>query len=113
MLYYSTSLNQYTCLHAYLPVFLLYVCLYAMCYIRMPAANSIISISLYVYSLMQSFTWACYMPALYANKFYIYPYINLYTCYNAIVSMSVNISSLVSTYMPSALFHMLYARCYE
>jgi hypothetical protein len=47
---------------------LMYVCLYAMCYIRMPAANSIVSISLCIYSLMQSFIWACYMPVLYANS---------------------------------------------
>jgi hypothetical protein len=35
--------------------------------LHMPAANSIISISLYDYSLVQSFVLACYMPALYAN----------------------------------------------
>jgi hypothetical protein len=50
-----------------LPSFLLYVYLYAKL-LHMPATNSILSISLYVYSLVQSFILACYMPALYANS---------------------------------------------
>jgi hypothetical protein len=46
---------------------LLYVCSYAKL-LHMPVADSIVNISLYVYSLMQSFILVCYMPALYANN---------------------------------------------
>jgi hypothetical protein len=81
----------------------------------MPATDSILSISLYVCSLMQSFIWAYYMPAympsIHYAKSYVFAYINLYICYRAIVSMSVNISSSVSVYMPNALSRMLYVIC--
>jgi hypothetical protein len=77
--------------------FLLYVYLYAKL-LHMPATDSILSISLYVYGLVQSFILAGYMPVLYAY-------------HSAIVSMPVNMSSSVSTYMPKALSHMLCVIC--
>jgi hypothetical protein len=94
--------------------FLLYVYLYAKL-LHMPAANSVVSISLYVCRLEQSFAWACYMPACMPNihyaKFYVFAHICLFTCYNIIVSMPVDISSSVYMLdwdMPSALSHMLW-----
>jgi hypothetical protein len=44
------------------------VCLSICQVLHMYAANSIVSIILYVYNLMQSFILACYMQALYANN---------------------------------------------
>jgi hypothetical protein len=59
--------------------FLLYVCLYAKL-LHMSAANSVINISLYLSSLEQSFIWACYMPALYANNSISYLRLSIYYC---------------------------------
>jgi hypothetical protein len=47
--------------------FLLYVYLYAKL-LYMPATDSILSISLNVNNLVQSFILACYMPVLYTNS---------------------------------------------
>jgi hypothetical protein len=95
--------------------FLLYVYLYAKL-LHMPAANSLLSTSLYVYNLGQSFILAWYMPACMPNihyvKFYVFAHIYLFTCYSIIVSMPVDISSSVYMLdwdMPSALSHMLWA----
>jgi hypothetical protein len=83
--------------------------------LHMPATNSIVSISLYVCSLVQSFILAWYMPAYMPNihyaKSYVFAYVNCYICYSAIVSVPVSISSSVSTYMPNALSHMLCVIC--
>jgi hypothetical protein len=94
--------------------FLLYVYLYAKL-LHMPATDSIVSISLYVCSLMQNFIWACYMPAYMPNihyaKFYVFAYVNCCIYYNTRISMPVNMSSSVSTYMPNTLSHMLCVIC--
>jgi hypothetical protein len=91
------------------------VCLFLCQVLHMPATDSILSISLYVYNLVQSFILACYMPAYMPNihyaKSYVFAYVNCCICYSAIVSMPVNISSSVSTYMPNALSHMLCVIC--
>jgi hypothetical protein len=49
---------EFTYVHVKLSYVIMYVCLYAKL-LHIPAANSIVSISLYAYSLMQSFIWAC------------------------------------------------------
>jgi hypothetical protein len=73
------------------------------------------SVSLYVYNLVQSVILACYTPAYMPNfhcaKFYVFAYVNCCICYCAIVSMPVDMSSSVSTYMPNALSHMLCVIC--
>jgi hypothetical protein len=87
--------------------FLLYVYLYAKL-LHMPATNSI---SLYVYRLVQSIIWACYMPVLYANS-------------SMLNSMSLHVSTSISatvldsvcqlTYQVQYLLvcQMLYPICY-
>jgi hypothetical protein len=94
--------------------FLLYVYLYAKL-LYMPATDSILSISLYVYNLVQSFILACYMPAympsIHYAKSYVFAYVNRCIYYNARISMPVDMSSSVSTYMPNALSLMLCVIC--
>jgi hypothetical protein len=65
----------------------------------MPAANNILSISLYVYNLVQSFILAWYMSACMPNihyaKSYVFAYVNCCIYYNARISMPVDMLSSV------------------
>jgi hypothetical protein len=61
----------------------------------MPATDSILSISLYVYSLVQSFILAYYMPVLYANNSISYPRLSI--CYCKQFAMSNSMPLYMST----------------
>jgi hypothetical protein len=78
--------------------FLLYVYLYAKL-LHMPAANSIVGINLYLSRLVQSFIWACYMPALYANNSISYLRLSIYYSKQVALPnpMSLHMSMVVST----------------
>jgi hypothetical protein len=65
---YVTALVQ-TSLHACVPATQFSpLCLSICQLLHLPAANSIVSIILYVYSLVQSFILSYYMSASYANS---------------------------------------------
>jgi hypothetical protein len=89
------TFQYFSCMSIYMPV-ATYVC-----------CNSIISISLCIYSLVQSFVLACYMPAympnIYYVEFYIVACVNLCICYNTRINMTFDMLSSVSIYMPSAM----------
>jgi hypothetical protein len=83
------------------------------CYICLLQTVSLVSV--YVSSIVQSFIWAYYRPAYMPNvhyaKSYVFAYVSCCIYYSTRISMPVNISSSVSTYMPSALSHMLHVIC--
>jgi hypothetical protein len=102
------------CMLAYqLFSFLVYVYLYAKL-LHMPATDSILSISLYVYNLVQSFILACYMPAYMPNihcaKSYVFAYASLYICYSAMVKYA-SWDVKFSIYLYAKCF-ISYAVCY-
>jgi hypothetical protein len=94
-----------------LPSFLLYAYLYAKL-LHMPAADSILSISLYAYSLVQSFIWACYMPvympSIHYAKSFVFAYINQYICNSARFSMPVEMLSTLYLLICQVLYPICY-----
>jgi hypothetical protein len=80
-----------------IPSFLLRVYLYAKL-LHMPTTDSILSINLYVYNLVQSFILAWYMPALYADNSISYLRLSIYYCKQVALSsyMSLHVSTCIS-----------------